>query len=51
MTEYITIATLYLEYLAANNQNAAYKCVQSNLGRHNRDSMRHFIDGYVAFGV
>ncbi len=27
---------LYLEYLAAYNRNAAYKCLQSNLGHHNR---------------
>ena len=27
---------LYLAYLAAYNRNAAYKCVQSNLGRHNQ---------------
>ncbi len=32
----MTILCLCLEYLAAYNRNAAYKCVQSNLGRHNR---------------
>lgn len=30
------MTTLYLEYLVAYNRNTAYKCVQSNLGRHNR---------------
>lgn len=32
----MTILCLCLEYLAAYNRNAAYKCVKSNLGRYNR---------------
>ena len=36
MTEYITMTTLCLRYLAAYSRNAAYKYVKSNLDRHNR---------------